>query len=110
MGDLISRQTAIDALANYIHNADRVYSNGKLTHEDCMDAAHSVLDELPSAQQWIPVTPKTLPKKVGDYLVTTYSGQIARYIYMGNGTSKDYWMRCVIAWMALPEPYNGEQE
>ena len=52
--DTISRAAALDALANYIHNVDRVYSTGKLTHEDCMDAAHSVLDKLPSAQQWIP--------------------------------------------------------
>lgn len=48
--DTISRAAAIDALADYIHNVDRVYSTGKLTHKDCMDAAHSVLDELPSAQ------------------------------------------------------------
>lgn len=48
--DLISRQAALDALADYIHNVDRVYSTGKLTHEDCMDAAHSILDDLPSAQ------------------------------------------------------------
>ena len=48
--DTISRTAALDALADYIHNVDRVYSTGKLTHDDCMDAAHSVLDELPSAQ------------------------------------------------------------
>lgn len=50
VGDLISRQAALDALADYIHNVDRVYSTGKLTHDDCMDAAHSVLDALPSSQ------------------------------------------------------------
>lgn len=49
--DTVSRQAALDALADYIHNVDRVYSTGQLTHEDCMDAAHSVLDELPSAQR-----------------------------------------------------------
>lgn len=48
--DLISRQAAIDALADYIHNVDKVYSTGKLSAEDCRDAAKSVLDDLPSAQ------------------------------------------------------------
>ena len=91
--DTISRQAAIDALAEW--------------HDE---AITNRLNNLPSAQQWIKVTPKTLPKKVGDYLVTTHSGQIARYIYMGNGTSKDYWMRCVVAWMPLPAPYRPEGE
>ena len=48
--DTINRQAAIDALADYIHNVDRVYSTGNLSADDCRDAAHSVLDELPSAQ------------------------------------------------------------
>ena len=51
MSDLISRQDAIDALADYIHNVDRVYSTGLLSTTDCMDAARSVLDDLPSANQ-----------------------------------------------------------
>lgn len=50
MNDLISRQAAIDALADYIHNVDKVYSTGKLSADDCKDAAWSVLGELPSAQ------------------------------------------------------------
>ena len=90
--DLISRRAAIDALAEW--------------HDE---AITNRLNNLPSAQQWIKVTPKTLPKKVGDYLVTTHSGQIARYIYLGNDSSKEYWMRCAIAWMPLPEPWKGEK-
>ena len=54
--DTVNRQAALDALADYIHNVDRVYSTGQLTHEDCMDAAHSVLDKLPSAQPDVPDT------------------------------------------------------
>lgn len=50
MDDLISRQAAIKALADYIHNVDKVYSTGKLSAYDCKDAAKSVLDGLPSAQ------------------------------------------------------------
>lgn len=51
MSDLIDRQAAIEALADYIHNVDKVYSTGKLSTDDCKDAAKSVLDDLPSARQ-----------------------------------------------------------
>lgn len=50
MDDLISRQAAIDALADYIHNVDRVIGTGHLSADDCKDAAISVLADLPSAQ------------------------------------------------------------
>lgn len=65
------------------------------------------LKALPPAQPgWIPVTER-LPKKDGDYLVTTHSGQIARYIFIG-GSSEEYWRRCATAWMPLPTPYREE--
>ena len=50
--DTISRAAALSALADYIHNVDRVMGDGHLSADDCMDAARSVLgeDELPSAQ------------------------------------------------------------
>ena len=51
MSDLISRQDAIDAVADYIHNVDKVYGTGRLAAEDCRDAAHSVIDELPTAER-----------------------------------------------------------
>lgn len=66
MDDTISRQAALDALADYIHNVDRVYSAGKLTHEDCWDVAHSVLDGLPSAQ---PNLPEAYSKAVFTWLM-----------------------------------------
>ena len=109
MDNLISRQAALDALGErpmlWINNDE--YTLGARNQYD-MDRL--AIETAPSAQQWIPVTPKTMPKKVGDYLVTTHSGQIARYIYMGNGTSKEYWMRCVAAWMPLPEPYKEHDD
>lgn len=49
MEDLISRQAAIEAVSDYIHNVDKVIGTGKLSKEDCRDAAESVLEELPSA-------------------------------------------------------------
>lgn len=50
MDDYISRQAAIDVLADYIHNVDKVIGTGKLSTADCRDAAESVLEDLPSAQ------------------------------------------------------------
>ena len=50
MSDLIDRQAAIDALADYIHNVDKVMGTGHLTADDCKDAAASVFEELPSVQ------------------------------------------------------------
>ena len=53
MSDLIDRQAAISALADYIHNVDKVMGTGHLTADDCKDAAASVFEELPSAQpEW----------------------------------------------------------
>lgn len=49
--DTIYRQDAIDALADYIHNVDKVMGTGHLTEDDCKDAATSVLEELPSAER-----------------------------------------------------------
>lgn len=49
--DCVSRSAAIDALADYIHNIDKVYSTGKLSADDCKDAAKSVLDDLPPHSQ-----------------------------------------------------------
>lgn len=50
MDDSISRAAAIDALADYIHNVDKVIGTGHLTEDDCKDAAASVFEELPSAE------------------------------------------------------------
>lgn len=99
--DAISRQDAI-ALLEEAESA-RLRGDILLFYPVMLNG----LKKLPSAQQWIPVSER-LPKKVDNYLVTTHSGQIARYIYMGNGSSKDYWMRCVAAWMPLPDPYRPE--
>lgn len=91
MMDLINREAAINAPIKMV-------SDGL----DWVPVSH--IKELPSAQPgWIPVTER-LPKKDGDYLVTTHSGQIARYIFIG-GSSEEYWRRCATAWMPLPKPY-----
>lgn len=105
MDDLISRQAAIEA-----------FDGAKVDEQDCteydigyndgIDFAVSRLSVLPSAQQWMPCS-KGLPKKDGDYYVTTHDGQITRLLFI-KGLSEEYWMQCATAWMPLPEPYKGE--
>lgn len=92
MNDMILRQAAIEVMRKAKDKSE----------------AHMMLAQLPPAQPgWIPVTER-LPKKDGDYLVTTHSGQIARYIFIG-GSSEEYWRRCAMAWMPLPKPWEGGQ-
>ena len=114
--DTISRQAAIDAL-NVLCQEHRyripgkreTYSQYNEAWQDALDRAEGAIGNLPSAQPgWIPVTER-LPKKDGDYLVTTHSGQIARYIFIG-GSSEEYWRRCATAWMPLPKPWEGGQD
>lgn len=50
MNDLISRQDALDALATYIHHVDRAIGTGKLSDQQCVESAHSIIDEVPSAE------------------------------------------------------------
>lgn len=60
--------------------------------------------------RWIPVTER-LPKEEGFYLVTRRTtDDVATFIFRRTLTSKDYWKRCVIAWMPLPKPYKQEIE
>lgn len=73
---------------------------------DERDALAKRVNELEAQTAWTPCSER-LPKRVGDYLVTTHSGQIARYIYVDTDTSKEYWMRCAVAWMPLPKPWKG---
>lgn len=109
--DTISRAAAIDALADYIHNVDRVYSTGKLTHDDCMDAAYSVLDELPSAQQWIPCSER-MPRAFETVNVTVQipEGRYVKESALVNGIWEGINVYAkVVAWMPLPSPWEGEQ-
>ena len=101
VNDTISRAAALDAL-------DKRFDSIPMEQTTEILLLRKDLRKLPSAQPgWIPVTER-LPKKDGDYLVTTHSGQIARYIFIG-GSSEEYWRRCATAWMPLPKPWEGGQ-
>ena len=88
MSSLIERQAAIDVLAEW--------------HDE---AITNRLNNLPSAQQWIPVTER-LPERNGYYLVTGRQGAVNKRLYQDG-----YWYGnwTVFAWMPLPEPWRGDK-
>lgn len=113
MADLISRQAAIDAFKKELsakYNG-REFAIGFVGVE-------SILENVPSAQRWIPVTER-LPEEERYVIATdTYEEVvIARRTMVDFDTDEekeiidwwlDEWGRIkVTAWMPLPEPYKG---
>ena len=131
MDDLISRQSVLN-IFTYFDESERLDmikmlpSMKRKEDEWCKDCKEydrkkhccprfnriirEALDavEEQKTMQWTPCS-EGLPNEIDDYLVTTHSGQIARYIYMDTDSSKKYWMRNVVAWMPLPKPWKGEK-
>lgn len=125
MSDLISRQTAIDAIERLVLSQTK----GKTAAEEinrvawrcAINCAEEMIGHLPSAEperKWIPR--KTPPKRDGWYLVyaPTYTGgsshgkenhngiMFARYQTASWLIEKGYYKRpnLVRAWMELPKP------
>ena len=113
MDDLISRQSAIDALNDEF---TIIGKTNAIVVQDYIRRVINRLHSLPSAQQWIPCSER-LPEYDGEmYLVTDYCEQINRrrihvsYCYVNR---EGFWSDVpmgykVIAWMPLPEPWKGE--
>lgn len=110
MSDLISRHDAIDAwkedFKGFINSLDMPRDDYKGIME--------YIDEVPSAQQWIPCSER-LPEKNGEYIVTTKyylprTGDTTDIdIIEFNDEGWDIWKRYeVLAWMPLPKAYEGE--
>ena len=118
--DTISRQEAIDAI------------DVKNVNKGIISALQSIIEELPPAQQWIPVS-EGLPKKPNencDYYFSAIRSEDVKaeeYIVMIDEAivpttlcwDGEYWFdspgRCEIpykvkAWMELPEPYRGDAD
>lgn len=110
--DLISRQAVLDALMVAVDDV------GVLDAED-IETVFALLPSAQPEQRWIPCSER-LPKKYGNYLITTGEGEVDLGSYdpdrPGSWSACDaqgfHWVRDVIAWMPLPERYreDGEQD
>jgi hypothetical protein len=94
VGDMISRQAAIDAVIKRDANCG-------------IDSAEA-LRALPSAQRWIPCSER-LPRENGDYLVTFkylifYPVEVCEF----KDGKWDSGMYDVVAWMFVPEAYRED--
>ena len=78
-------------------------------HRQLAEWLTELVERRKAEPEWIPIS-EQMPKKAGNYLVTDHNGDIARYIFLDSESSKEYWMRCVKAWMPLPEPYKAKSE
>lgn len=91
MTDLIDRQALLKELA---------YANWSKDWDEAL--AKAIIENMPQAQQWIPVSER-LPKEKGIYPVWTAKGfgdHLSTSYWDGDG-----WSLRVVAWMPKPEPY-----
>ena len=119
MDDLISRQAAIDAV-NAICQEHRykipgkreTYSQYNEAWQDALDRAESAIGNLPSAQQWIPVSSMKSPEENKPVLVTHFGG-LGKFVsvdWVNPNTHRWNNTLNVTAWMEIPKPWEGEDE
>ena len=66
---------------------------------------------------WIPCSER-LPEEYGNYLITTHDGNVdigtidpkKKNVWSACDSDGFYWLREVLAWIPLPEPYREESE
>ena len=99
VNDLISRQAAIYAICK--EECESGYCGTSCNYAEA-------IEQLPPAQQWIPVTER-FPKEGNRYIIyhESYGIRIDARIH---GEWKTYGDETVLAWMPLPEPYSMEMD
>lgn len=109
MGDLISRQAAIDLFPNDALEWDT--KGGYVAPH----IVRRMIEELPSAQQWIPCSER-LPKETEEYLITCKDRHGDTFVKKTMYFSDDelWWdissFETVTAWMPVPSPYKENYE
>ena len=106
MDDLISRQAAIDALQKEINKGIPPFNDVMGSIRCGVRLARNIIEDLPSAQQWIPCSER-LPDQNGKYLVVGRQKAINILKFDGG---RWYGKWGVVAWMPLPSPYREETE
>ena len=125
LSDLISRQAAIEAMKYNPEKFASAYKHNGLYDEFIEKEAISILQDLPSAHEWIPVTDR-LPE-IGEHHVSEHcicyceDGEYA-FSKLEENVFGQAWWDCerddeyhsnplkVVAWRPLPEPYRGDKE
>ena len=118
--DLINRQAAIDTIEKHLNGVfDGTHYDEGIAYG--YEAAHrhiqDVINALPSAQQWTPISerlPEANEKDENDF-IKAYLVQDARWMDVARWDG-EYWiawgygtvLKDVIAWMPLPKPYREE--
>ena len=108
MNDLISRHAAIDLFPNDDLEWD-TFDGYIAPHE-----ARRLIEDLPSAQQWIPVS-KKLPEEADEYQITIKDRHGDTYVKktMYFPVDELWWdispFETVTAWMPVPEPYEEKE-
>lgn len=123
MDDLIRRQDAINAFREDRNsNFPRVFAHiSSYNEDDLLMDIEQLINNLPSAYQWIPVTEQTLPNHGGEVVVCGEKGTWDFGTYRGlASTNINFWnwknntVKEVHWWMykedALPMPWKGEED
>lgn len=129
MDDTISRRAAIDAFKKELTVGESKGNYVTICSAVGYEGAKHILESLPSAQRWIPVTEK-LPEekdagilktlgieKGSEYVLATVEGKGERMTVAAcTCGGKWYWDEKyvfpdfkVIAWIPFPEPWRGEE-
>ena len=119
MDDLISRKEALDKFQIICDMCGESKKNNGVMCGACyLDDAISTLEDLPSAQRWIPVSDR-LPEECGTVLVTVapfpeyfepyvdamyYDTEVKEFFYIGEDRNP-HDCQNVTAWQMLPDPY-----
>ena len=112
MDDLIRRLAAIEVI-DAVFPVDPMKSEYAQGIACGAALAKTYVEQLPSAQQWIPCS-EMLPMDKGVYLVTDDSGRVAwveKAWFMWCDDGSPFWEYAnVTAWMPLPGPYEDKHE
>ena len=106
-----------DKLKEHIDKLPALPDGNFAGNHSALKALINMQPTIEPEQKWIPCSER-LPEKYGNYLITTGEGEVDLGSYdpdrPGSWSACDakgfHWVRDVVAWMPLPEPYAERRE